>query len=479
MINTDSTQSKLQAILDKQRHAFMAEGEVAYGTRIDRLDRCIAILVDNQDQICEALNKDFGGRSLHFSLMAEIFTCMNTLKNSKKQLKKWMKPSKRQAPIPLNFFGATARLHYQPKGVVGLMTPWNVPVSMVFGALADILSAGNRCMIKPSEFTPATSELMAELFNKYFDETEICVLTGGPEIGAVFSSLELDHIIFTGGGAIGKMVMKAAAENLTPVTLELGGKSPVIISNKVKLKDAAEKLMAGKSMNSGQLCISPDYVFIPEAKLEKFIQSCEKVFKGMFPTLLDNPDVVSIINERHKLRIQSYIDDAKEKGARVIELNPANEDFTKQTGNKLPLHLIINPSDDMLCMQEEIFGPILNIKSYQNFDDTLSYINARPHPLALYYFGKDSEEEQRVLKETIAGGVSINDVLMHFTCDDMPFGGVGPSGMGSYHGFEGFKTFSHAKPVFKQGKVNLGKLAGTLPPYGDKMEKMIRGLIKK
>lgn len=479
MTSTEDTKSRLQSILDKQRNAFQAEGEVAYGTRIDRLDRCIAMLVDNQDQICKALDQDFSSRSMHFSLIAEIFTCVNSLKNSKKQLKKWMKPVKRKTPIPLNFFGAKAQLYYQPKGIVGLMTPWNVPISMIFGALADILAAGNRCMIKPSEFTPATSELMAELFSKYFEETEICVFTGGPQVGAIFSGLNLDHIIFTGGEAIGKMVMKAAAENLTPVTLELGGKSPVIVSNNVNLKDAAEKLMSGKTMNSGQLCISPDYIFVPEAKLEKFIALCEKAINAMFPTLLDNPDFVSIINERHKQRIQSYIDDAREKGARVIELNPAQEDFSAQPGNKLPLHLIINPSDDMLTMQEEIFGPIVNIKSYQSFDDTLRYINNRPHPLALYYFGKDSEEEQRVLKETIAGGISINDVLMHFTCDDLPFGGIGSSGMGHYHGYEGFKTFSHAKAVFKQGKINLGKLAGTLPPYGDKMEKMIRGQIKK
>lgn len=475
----EDVKTPLLALLDEQRTAFNTEGEVAYETRIDRLNRCIALLVDHQKEICEAVNQDFGCRSRHVTLMTDIFTSVSTLKFAKKNLKKWMKPEKRRSPIPMNLFGAKSTIKYQPKGVIGIMTPWNVPVNMIFSPMADALAAGNRVIIKPSEFTPATGELMKELFARYFEDSEVAVVTGGPEVGAAFSSLPLDHIIFTGATSIGKLVMKAAAENLTPVTLELGGKSPVVVSDSIKISEAAEKIIAGKSMNSGQLCISPDYCFVPASHMEAFITTCKETIGQMFPTLLNNPDYVALINERHYDRIQSYIDDAREKGARIIELNPAGEAWDDRSIHKIPLHLIIDPTDDMLCMQDEIFGPILNVKSYRKLDDCIQYINKRPHPLALYYFGKNVDEQEHLLNNTISGGVSVNDIAMHFACDDMPFGGIGPSGMGNYHGLEGFKTFSHAKAVFKQGFVNLAKLAGTLPPYTDKFDKMMAGQIKK
>jgi len=379
----------------------------------------------------------------------------------------------------MNLFGAKSTIKYQPKGVIGIMTPWNVPVNMIFSPLADALAAGNRVIIKPSEFTPATGELMKELFARYFEDSEIAVVTGGPEVGAAFSSLPLDHIIFTGATSIGKMVMKAAAENLTPVTLELGGKSPVVVSESIKISEAAETIITGKSMNCGQLCISPDYCFVPASHLEAFITTCKETIEQMYPTLLNNPDYVALINKRHYDRIKKIIDDAREKGARIIELNPAGESWDDRGIHKIPLHLVIDPTDDMLCMQDEIFGPILSIKPYRKLDDCIQYINKRARPLALYYFGKNNDEQEHVLSNTISGGVSVNDIAMHFACDDMPFGGVGPSGMGNYHGFEGFKTFSHAKAVFKQGFVNLAKLAGTLPPYSDKVDKMMAGQIKK
>lgn len=475
----DTVKAPLLTILEKQKRAFAAEGEVAYETRIDRIDRCIAMLVDHQQEICEAVNEDFGCRSRHVTLMTDIFTSVNTLKFTKKHLKKWMKPERRKAPVPMNLFGASSRIMYQPKGVIGIMTPWNVPVNMIFSPLADALGAGNRVMIKPSEFTPKTAELMQRLFAEYFEESEIAVVTGNADVGAAFSGLPLDHIIFTGATSVGKLVMRAAAENLTPVTLELGGKSPVIISDSGDINDTADKLITGKSMNAGQLCISPDYCFVPASRLEAFVTGCKETINTLFPSIANNPDFVSLINERHFDRIKSYIDDAREKGARIVELNPAGEDWSDREIHKIPLHLIIDPTDDMLCMQDEIFGPILNVKTYRKLDEAIDYINARPHPLALYYFGKDKAEQEQVLRNTIAGGVSVNDVAMHFACDDMPFGGVGPSGMGNYHGFEGFKTFSHAKAVFKQGLINLPKLAGTLPPYSDKVDKMMAGQIKK
>ncbi len=475
----ESVTEPLQELLDLQRNAFVREGEVLLETRIDRLNRCIAMLVDHQTEICEAVNKDFGCRSRHVTLMTDIFTSVGSLKFVKKNLKKWMKPEKRKAPVPMNLFGATAKIHYQPKGVVGIMTPWNVPVNMIFSPLADAIGAGNRVIIKPSEFTPHTAEVMQRLFREYFEDSEISVVTGGAEVGAAFSSLKFDHLIFTGATSIGKLVMKAAAENLTPVTLELGGKSPVIVSDSGNLQEYAEKIISGKSMNAGQLCISPDYCFVPASRLEAFITTCKETIKTMFPTIADNPDFVSVINERHFDRVKSYIDEAKEAGTRVVELNPANEDWNDRERHKIPLHLIVEPADELKCMQDEIFGPILNIKTYRTIEECLQFINKRPRPLAMYYFGSDKIEREHVLANSISGGVTVNDIAMHVACDDMPFGGVGNSGMGNYRGFEGFRTFSHSKSVFSQGFVNLAKLAGTLPPYSEKVDKMMAQQIKK
>jgi coniferyl-aldehyde dehydrogenase len=472
-------ETNLETLLERQRAAFLAEGPVSYENRINRIDRCIAMIVDHQEAIISAIDKDFGSRSRHITLMTDIFTSVNGLKFVKKNLKKWMKPDKRKPNMPLGLFGAKAYVHYQPKGVVGLMTPWNVPANMIFTPLADILGAGNRVMIKPSEFTPATSELMDKLFRQYFDETEVVICNGGADVGAAFSALPFDHLIFTGATSVGKHIMRAASENMTPVTLELGGKSPVIIGNDVDIEDCAGKLTAGKILNSGQLCIAPDYCFVPDNRLEQLITLIQKNFAEFFPTIKNNADYVSMINKRHLDRINSYIIDAREQGARVIECNPASEDLSDQAANKVPLHIIINPSDDMSVMQNEIFGPIICLHSYHNIDEAISYINRRPRPLALYYFGKNKVETNKVLDSTIAGGVTVNDIGMHVGNEDIPFGGIGNSGMGAYHGIEGFKTFSHGKAVFKQGFVNLSKLAGMLPPYGDKMEKTMAAQIKK
>ena len=479
----DSSKESLVRLLQHQRAAFNNEGVVSYEARLNRIDRCIAMLVDHQQEICAAVNADFGCRSRQVTLMMDVYTSVQTLKYAKRNLKRWMKPERRQAPVPLNLFGAKTLVYYQPKGVVGVMTPWNVPVNMIFSPLADVLAAGNRAMIKPSEYTPRTSELMKELFSNYFEEAEVAVVTGGPEVGGAFSALAFDHLIFTGATSIGKMVMKAASENLTPVTLELGGKSPLIISDSMPVEEAVQKLITGKTLNAGQICVSPDYTFIPVAKLESFIASCKQTMEQQFPTLLGNSDFTSLINERHFQRIKTYLDDARNKGARVVELNPASEDWdvdvSQNPDRKIPLHLVINPTDDMLCMQEEIFGPLLNVKTYQAIDDCISYINSSPRPLALYYFGKNAAEQEQVLSRTISGGVCVNDIAMHYACDDLPFGGIGPSGMGNYHGHEGFKTFSHSKSVFKQGFVNLPKLTGMLPPYSQKLDRILAQQIRK
>ena len=474
-----AAEAELNRILDTQRSAFKAEGPVALATRIDRIDRCIALLVDNQEAICQALNQDFGCRSKYATLMMDVMNSVGSLKYVKKHIKKWMKPEKRTPLVPLNFMGAKACVQYQPKGVIGIMTPWNVPVNMIFSPLADVLGAGNRAMIKPSEFTPHTADLMQQLFAQYFEESEVCVVSGGPEVGAAFSSLQLDHIIFTGATGIGRLVMKAAADNMVPVTLELGGKSPVVVSEQVDINKAAESIITGKAMNGGQLCVSPDYCFVPQSKLEVFVRRCRDVIAEQFPTVQGNPDFTACINQRHFERVKAYIDEAREKGARIVPLCPAGEEFSSPEEHKIALHLIIDPDDDLACMQDEIFGAVLNIKTYHELDPVLDFINARERPLALYYFGNDKVEMQRVLDETISGGVSVNNVAMHVACDDLPFGGIGHSGTGNYRGFDGFRTFSHARSIYKEGWVNLAKLGGTLPPYGQKIDKMLSSQIKK
>lgn len=455
----------------------MSEGEVHYGTRINRINRCIALLADHSDQIAKAIDEDYGGRSPRFNKMGEIIASLGSLKHVRKHLKKWMRPERRSVMFPIGLLGARARLHHQPKGVCGIIAPWNFPIHMVFAPLADILGAGNRAMIKPSEHTPKTSMLLAELFDRYFEETEISVCNGGPELGAEFSKLAFDHLIFTGSNKVGRIVLEAAAKNMVPVTLELGGKSPVIVSTSAKIADVAEKVIIGKCFNSGQACISPDYIFLPEGKVEGFVRVCRNVFAEMYPTVVNNRDMTSMIHRPHYKRIMALLEDARKAGTRIEEINPANESLNPAS-NRMPFYLLIKPNQETKIQQEEIFGPLLIVQTYTDIQDVIDYINQRPRPLALYYFGHNKKEQHRVLSCTRSGGVSINEVMLHAGCDDMPFGGIGESGMGHYHGIEGFKTFSHARSVFHQGFVNIAKIFGTLPPYGQKIDNLIKSQIK-
>lgn len=476
----ETTKEEMQAILDKQRSAFLKEGYPSYETRIERINRIEALLHDNMDALCEAMSRDFSHRSPHQSRVADMYATLETIKHTRKHLKKWMKDEKRKSPFPLNLMGARAKVVYQPKGVVGNITTWNFPVFVAASPLVGILAAGNRCMIKLTEVTPATSELLAELFSKYFDESEVACITGGPEAGAAFSALPLDHILFTGATSIAKFILQGAAENLTPVTLELGGKSPVIVGRSADLPEAVLRIFTGKALNVGQVCISPDYVFVPEEQLDQFIKLATDHISTMFPTVCGNPDYSSIVNQRHCQRIQSYIDDAVEKGADVRQVNPANEDFSQQDGTqKIPMTLVINPTDGMAVMQHEIFGPVVSIKTYKQPQEAIDYINANPRPLALYYFGTDKAEQNKILKDTTSGNVTINDVVAHAGVEDIPFGGIGPSGMGNYHGYDGFKTFSHAKGVFIQSKPNMMKFSGMIPPYGEKTDKTLEFMLKR
>ncbi|WP_320838670.1 coniferyl aldehyde dehydrogenase [Zhongshania sp.] len=474
------TLDSMRATLDRQRQLCTEEGAVSAELRIDRLSRAIDLVFDNRDIIVDTLTQDFGHRSSHQSLMSDIYATIECLKHSKKHVKKWMKAEKRSAPFPMNLMGAKARVEFQPKGVVGIIGTWNFPLNTVFSPLAGVLAAGNRAMIKCSEVTPKTGELLATLTAKYFSNDEIAVFNGGPDVGAEFSALPFDHIIFTGATSIARHILRAASDNLTPVTLELGGKSPVIVSESYPIQEAVERIFGGKILNVGQVCLSPDYVFVPENQLAAFTEAASAYIATMFPTLRDNPDYSSVVNERHYQRLQSYLADAREKGADVRELNPAKEDFSQQQGTfKIPLTLVVNPSDDMLVMQEELFGPIICIKTYRQVDDCITYVNARPRPLALYYFGKNKTEQQHILDHTVSGAVTINDVIFHVSCEDLPFGGIGPSGMGNYHGADGFKTFSHAKAIYKQSNINFQKLGGMIPPYGDKADKTLKAMIRK
>ncbi|MBL6690530.1 MAG: coniferyl aldehyde dehydrogenase [Pseudomonadales bacterium] len=464
-MSNEPTQADMQAILDRQKAAHIAEGVVNAETRIDRIDRAINILKQHGSKLSEAMAADFGHRSLDQSKLTDIDGAIGPLEHSKKHLRKWMRAEKRKVMFPLGIFGARGRIEYQPLGVVGCISPWNFPVQLTFSPLAGIFAAGNRTMIKPSEFTAQTSDLMKELFEKEFDIEEVAVFTGGPDVGGAFSRLPFDHLLFTGATSIAKHVMKAAAENLVPVTLELGGKSPVIIGKSANLELAATNIMAGKTMNAGQICLAPDYVMLPEGSRDEFVEHARNSVAKMFPDIKDNPDYTSIVNERHYDRLNGYLDDAREKGANVVAINPADEDFSQQEHHRIPPTLVLDPTDDMKVMQDEIFGPVLPVKQYKDVQETLDYVNSKDRPLGLYYFGEDKAEENKVLTHTTSGGVTVNDVIMHVAQEDLPFGGVGPSGMGSYHGYDGFKNFSHAKAIYTQSKT-VSKLAAAMrPPY--------------
>ena len=466
----------MNRILELQKNLNIKEGAPDINLRKDRLDRVIAMVSKYDKQIVSAVNQDFGNRDQVMSAATEVASVIGPMQHAKKNLKKWMKTEKRKAAIAplgsaLSLLGAKAEVRYQPKGVVGAISPWNFPMNLALAPLAGIISAGNRVMHKPSELTPATSDLLKQMIEEYFDEGEMAVFVGDAEVGAAFSGLPFDHLIFTGGTSIAKHVMKAASENLVPLTLELGGKSPVVVGKNAKIKETAQRVMQGKTMNAGQICLAPDYALVPEEKVEEFVQASVEATSEMYPEMKDNDDFTSIINQRHYDRIQSYLEDAKEKGADVVEINPSNEDFSQQPHHKIPPTIVLNPSEDMKIMQEEIFGPVLPVKTYKDVTEPVDYINSKDRPLGLYYFGEDAKEKDYVLENTTSGGVTVNDVISHIQMEDLPFGGVGPSGMGSYHGYDGFKEFSHAKAVYKQTKINLMKLAGLVPPYKKKEEK--------
>ena len=465
---------ELGQIFRRQRAAFAATGAPDLGARRAALKRLERLVLDNREAVADAIAEDFGHRSRHETALAEIFLTVDGLRHAGARLRRWMRPRRRAVSWP--FLPARARVIHQPLGVVGIIAPWNYPFNLALAPLTGALAAGNRVMIKPSELTPATSALLARLLGQGFERDEVAVVTGGPEVGKAFAALPFDHLMFTGSTAIGVSILHAAADNLTPVTLELGGKSPAIVAEGYPLERAALKIMAGKLFNAGQTCIAPDYVLIPKARLEDFVAAARDAVAKLYPTLAENPDYTAIVNQRHYRRLAGLVEKAREGGARVVEINPAGESLGPGA-RKFPPTLVVGAGEQSAVMSEEIFGPVLPIVPYGDLDQAIDYVNARPRPLALYHFDDDRGRAERVLRETTSGGAALNDTLLQTALNDLPFGGVGASGMGAYHGRDGFETFSHKKSVFAQSRLSVSAMLS--PPFGRVAERMLRLLIRR
>ncbi len=460
--------SLVDQVLIAQKAAFKLNRYPSPQQRISDLKALKKALLDNQETLVAALSEDFGCRSVDDSKIADLLPTILGINYAIKNVKKWTKPSKRH--ISPMFQPAKGYVIYQPLGVVGVITPWNYPIFLAIGPLATAIAAGNRAMIKMSEFTPNTNKVLADILSSVFSNDQVALIDGGPSVAAHFSKQAFDHILFTGSTRVGKMVMAAAAEHLTPVTLELGGKSPTVIDEQVDVSEAVSRFLLGKTLNAGQTCVAPDYILCPSGRVDELIESCRSLFEKMYPTIADNKDYGSMINDAQYQRLHAWLADAKEKGASVVSAtNDSVESCAAQ--RKIPLTIISNVTDDMTLMQEEIFGPLLPIVSYENIDEAIAYINDRPHPLALYLCSHDKALQQRFILETHAGGMCINEATLQVGQDDMPFGGVGSSGMGHYHGHEGFLTLSKAKSVLEKGKFSNSSMA--FPPYGKLTHKLI------
>lgn len=465
--------SDLARLFGLQRAAFARERYPSLAVRLDRLARLKSIVTAHEGRFVEAVDRDFGGRSGHETRLAEIYIVAAEIADAQRHLARWMRPERVSTPLHLK--PARARVERQPLGVAGVISPWNYPVQLALAPVAGALAAGNRVLLKPSELTPATSGLLRELVAASFAEDEFAVVQGDADVGRAFTQLAFDHLFFTGSTAVGRAVARAAAENLTPVTLELGGKSPALIAPDADLALSAPRLMAGKLLNAGQTCIAPDYALVPADMGASLVAAIERAAAALYPTYAANPDYTAIVNERHHARLAALVADARAQGATIVELNPGRETVGPGSRKMLPV-LVVGATDAMAVMREEIFGPLLPIETYSSIDDAIAKINSRPHPLAFYYFGRDGVRTGKVLAETIAGGVTVNDTLWHFAHRNLPFGGVGASGIGAYHGEASFLAFTHRKPVFVQPR-----LAGTRllqPPYRGAFEKLL-ALLRK
>ncbi len=463
----------LNAILAKQKTAFNTNPNPSWDNRKANLIKLRTAIDANADAFKTAISDDFGNRAYEETTIAELLVIQGGINHALKHTKKWMKT--RRAPTALQYLPASNKIIPQPLGVIGIISPWNYPLQLAIMPLIGALGAGNRAMIKPSEYTPKLSELMKTVLGEIFTEDEVFVATGGVDVASAFSALPFDHLLFTGSTSVGRIVAEAAAKNLTPCTLELGGKSPTIIDESANMSLTVPRIANGKLLNAGQTCVAPDYVLMPQAKIDAFSDAIIKQAEAFYPTFAGNPDYTSIIADSHYARLQDLLEDAENKGAKI---RVAGDDDKQQLAKerRVPLTVVTDTTPDMRIMQEEIFGPLLPVVSSETLDDAMDYVQSRERPLALYWFGEDSAKREKVLHQTISGGVSINETAWHVVQEDIPFGGVGPSGMGAYHGEDGFRAFSHMKGVFTQSRFSQGKTL--FPPYTKKTHKML-GLMKK
>ena len=465
---------RLHRVFAAQQQAVLADPEPDTGTRIDRITRVIAMVVKYADRFAEASHADYGSRDPLLAKAIDMTALVDGLKHDRGLVRRFVRGERRASAFPLGLLGGRSRVHYEPLGVVGNISPWNFPVQLSFSILGAAFGAGNRVMLKPSDQTPLTSQAIAEAVAEYFDETELAAFAGGLDLAVEFPKLRFDHLVFTGSPALARIVSAEAAKNLTPVTLELGGKSPVIVGRSADIGEAARRILWGKVLNGGQVCLAPDYVFLPRGSEPAFIEAAGRAVSAMFPSMVDNDEYVSFVNQRHYERVKRYLDDATARGARTVVVNPAGEDFPEES-RKLPLTFVLGVTDDMAIAKEEIFGPVLIIHEYDEFADSIDYVNARPKPLALYYFGENDAEWRTVLRRTSSGGAVCNDVIVHFMQHDLPFGGVGNSGTGRYHGIEGFRRLSNPRSVYKQSNPAARALRLALNfPLKSLHEKIIR-----
>ncbi|MFN3720574.1 MAG: coniferyl aldehyde dehydrogenase [Rhizobium rhizophilum] len=450
--------TRIASLLAAQKAGWAADVTPSHATRDDRLARLDRMVEAWQERFITAISQDFGNRPAVVTTLTDIVPVRAAIRHARRQLKRWMRP--RRVSLAWTGKPASAQILRQPLGVVGIVAPWNYPLNLVLSPLVGALAAGNRAMLKPSELTPEFSEVLAKAITETFAEDEVAVVTGGPDVAAAFTAAPFDHLVFTGSTAVGRKVAEAAAKNLTPVTLELGGKSPVILDTSVDFDKAVPRLVWGKLLNSGQTCVAPDYALVPRGRVADFLAAVKAEVERQYPGLPANPDYTSIISARHFGRLTRLVEEARDRGAEVVALGGADDPERRVFA---PVAVVGAP-DDTGVMSEEIFGPILPVVAYDTLDEAIAYINRRDRPLALYWFGEDKAAETRVLTGTIAGGVTINDTLLHLAQDDLPFGGVGASGYGAYHGEAGFLTFSKEKPVLKQSAISGVKFL--YPPYG-------------
>ena len=471
MTGTDEI-SELNRLFSLQKKSTRDAGYESFEVRKDRLDRALTMAQKYEKELCEAVNSDFGGRNPLLTLSLDFVGSMTELKHARKCLKGWMKPEKRRANFPLNLLGAGGAVFREPKGVIANISTWNFPVYNLLGPLGGIVAAGNRCLFKANELTPESGKFMKRIVAEYFNDDEFAVALGGPEVSAAVCSLPFDHILFTGSERAGRLVMAGAAKNLTPVTLELGGKCPAIVSTSANLDDVAKKVIFGKMSNAGQICLAPDYMYVHKSQKERLVSRLVQQAQEQFPNAAENNDYTAIISDQHLTRLKGLVDDARTRGAKVTIV-----DETQKSGNsrKLPLHIIENVTDDMAVMQEEVFGPLLPVLTYEQFDETTKRARMLPKPLASYYFGSNRQEEEAVLYHIPSGSTTINDVMFHCLQEELPFGGVGASGMGQYHSVEGYQEFTNPRAVYRQTKIDIGRFLR--PPFGRKTESLIRKLM--